>query len=145
MSSIHLTENKVSKKNLLTIVIIRKKIILFLFEVNINLSHIHELNGGDFGTPGLILVRNASIEWEGNYYSLLSFNKNKVTKVIYTEEQRMTLINKNDSKIDLETPERVEFGTSFWVNCSTNWTNNDYFMILSKDNQEFYRFNGKSE
>ncbi len=57
----------------------------------------------------------------------------------------MTLINKNDSTIDLETPERVEFGTSFWVNCTTNWTNNDYFMILSKDNQEFYRFNSQSE
>jgi hypothetical protein len=63
-----------------------------------------------------MLVRNASIEWEGSYYSILSFNRNNVTKVIYTEVQRMTLINKNDSTIDLETPERVEFGTSFWVN-----------------------------
>jgi hypothetical protein len=59
------------KKNLLIIVILREKIILF--KVNINLSHIHEWNGGDFGTPGLILIRNASIEWEGSYYPLFPY------------------------------------------------------------------------
>ncbi len=109
------------------------------------MAHLNGSYNIEVSIPGLFGVRNASIAWEANYYSLLWFNENNAPKSIYSDEQRMTLINANESSISFETTERVEFGNSFWVNCTTNWTNDDYFMILSKDNQEFYRFNSKSE